>query len=89
MASTDEPSTATPLSASGSARLMEVWPPNWTTAPATPSVRAIASTASRSSGSKYSLSEVSKSVETVSGLELAITARTPASRSAQAACTEQ
>ncbi len=75
--------------ASGSARLMAVWPPNCTIAPATASVRATASTEPMSSGSKYRRSEVSKSVETVSGLELAMMARTPASRSAQAAWTEQ
>ena len=46
-------------------------------------------TLSASRGSKYSRSEVSKSVDTVSGLELIITLFTPASDSAQAACTEQ
>ena len=89
IASTDEPRIATPWADSGSARLIAVWPPNCTTAPATSSVRATAAAEEASSGSKYRRSDVSKSVETVSGLELTMIALTPTSRSAHAACTEQ
>ena len=46
-------------------------------------------TLSGSSGSKYSRDDASKSVETVSGFELIITARQPARRSVSAAWTAQ
>ena len=49
---------------------MAVWPPNWRSIPLASSRRSISDTDSSVSGSKYSLSLVSKSVETVSGLLL-------------------
>ena len=79
-------------------RFIAVWPPNCTIeggtatplrSESTASFSRMSRTDSSSSGSKYSLSLVSKSVETVSGFELAITLWMPSSWSAQAACTEQ
>ena len=77
-----------PACDSGSARLSGVWPPNWTNAPGGqplpigPGRRlgldARERTLSGSSGSKYSRELASKSVETVSGFELIITACQPA-----------
>ena len=49
----------------------------------------ISSTSSSVSGSKNSLSEMSKSVETVSGFELTMMVSYPCSRSASAARTQQ
>jgi hypothetical protein len=46
-------------------------------------------TSSIVSGSKYSRSDVSKSVETVSGLLLMMIDSTPISRNAHTECTEQ
>ena len=57
--------------------------------PAGDSASMTSSTLSASSGSKYRREEASKSVETVSGLELIITAALPSSRSVWAACTAQ
>jgi hypothetical protein len=48
-----------------------------------------ARTDSASSGSKYSRDEASKSVDTVSGFELIMTACQPTARSVSAACTAQ
>ena len=67
----------TPARSSGSARLIAVWPPNCTTTPDACSSRMIAVTASSSSGSKYRRVLQSKSVLTVSGLLLTMTASTP------------
>jgi hypothetical protein len=83
------PRMRTPAWSSGSARLMAVWPPNWTTTPLACSSWMIAVTASSSSGSKYRRVLQSKSVLTVSGLLLTMTAATPCARSAIAACTLQ
>ena len=52
MASTVVPRMRTPWRSSGSARLIAVWPPNWTTTPLARSASMTASTASWSSGSK-------------------------------------
>ncbi len=60
----------TPLASRSRASLSGVWPPYWTMTPCGFSRSTISSTSSRVSGSKYSRSEVSKSVETVSGLQL-------------------
>ena len=60
----------TPISVSALASLMAVCPPNWTTAPQGFSNSTTCSTSSAVSGSKYSRSAMSKSVETVSGLLL-------------------
>ena len=94
MASTSRPSSGTPPAASGAARLSGVWPPNWMRAgrggvPAGLSAATTARTLSTSSGSKYRRDEASKSVETVSGFELTMTACQPMARSVAAACTAQ
>ena len=89
-----EPSIGSCALSSDCDRFIAVCPPNCTmdggmTTPS--SVVSIASfssmsrTDSSSSGSKYSLSLVSKSVETVSGFEFTITLWTPSSWSAHAA----
>jgi len=49
----------------------------------------ISRTSSNVSGSKYSLSEISKSVETVSGFELIMIVLNPSSRNARPARTQQ
>jgi len=51
--------------------------------------RTISSTSSNVSGSKYSLSEMSKSVDTVSGFELIMIVLKPSSRNASPARTQQ
>ena len=87
-----EPRSGTPPAASGAARLSGVWPPNATTAGdrrAGDSASMTLRTLSGSSGSKYSREEASKSVETVSGFELIITACQPSGRSVSAAWTAQ
>ena len=70
-----------------------VWPPNATiagiAAPSGLSASSRLHTLSTSSGSKYRRVEASKSVDTVSGLELTITADQPASRNVAAALTAQ
>ena len=66
-----------------------VCPPSWTMMPRGFSRWRISSTSSRVSGSKYSLSLMSKSVETVSGFELIMIVSSPASLSASTACTQQ
>ena len=68
---------------------MAVWPPNWQTTPTGRSISSTFITSSGVSGSKYRRSEVSKSVETVSGLLLMMTVSKPARLSAQTQCTEQ
>ena len=78
-----------PLLAIGVARLIAVWPPNWQMTPSGFSLSMISSTSCSVSGSKYRESEVSKSVETVSGLLLMTMDFLPALRSAQDAWTEQ
>ena len=59
-----------PRFAIGVARLMAVWPPNWQMTPSGFSLSMISMTSCSVSGSKYRESDVSKSVETVSGLLL-------------------
>ena len=56
------------------AKFTAVWPPSWSTMPYGFSKSKISNIASRSSGSKYNLSDASKSVDTVSGLLLITTA---------------
>ena len=67
---------------------MAVCPPNCSRMPWALSLRSISETASSVSGSKYSLSLVSKSVETVSGLLLMMMASWPRSRMAPTAWTQ-
>ena len=83
-----------PALASGPARFSGVCPPKATIAgigrePSGSSASSRLRTLSTSSGSKYSRVEASKSVETVSGFELTMTADQPASRSVAAALTAQ
>ena len=78
-----------PAASSARDSLSGVWPPNCTITPSGFSTLRISSTSSRVSGSKYSRSEVSKSVETVSGLQLTMMVSNPSSRSCSAACTQQ
>ena len=59
----------TPSCSSGSANFSGVCPPSCTMTPIGFSRSTISSTSSSVSGSKYSLSEMSKSVDTVSGFE--------------------
>ena len=70
-----------------------VWPPNWTiqpkSVPLLASALQISITDSSSRGSKYKRSDVSKSVETVSGLQLIMIDSIPNSFSAYAAWTQQ
>ena len=93
IASRSLPRSSTPPAASGPARLSGVWPPNATTAgmssPSGDSASITERTDSGSSGSKYSRDEASKSVDTVSGFELIITACQPAARNVSAAWTAQ
>ena len=79
----------TPSRSRPRARRSGVWPPSCTTTPMGRSTATISSTSSSVSGSKYSASEMSKSVDTVSGLEFTITVRYPSSRNAIAARTQQ
>jgi hypothetical protein len=83
------PMILTPRRSSGSASFSGVCPPSCTITPSGCSSRTISSTSSSVSGSKYSLSDTSKSVETVSGLEFTMIDSHPASRRASAACTQQ
>ena len=91
-----------PATSSPCDRLIAVWPPNCTivgvSAPSPfslggndipDSFSMMSRTDSSSSGSKYRRSDVSKSVETVSGFEFTITAATPPRCNAHAAWTEQ
>ena len=71
------PMIGTPARSRPTARLSGVWPPSCTMTPSGLSRSTMASTSSWVSGSKYSLSEVSKSVETVSGLELTMMVSKP------------
>ena len=71
--STLVPISGAPASASPRARLSGVWPPNCTITPRGVIRSTMLSTSSRVRGSKNSMSEVSKSVDTVSGLLLIIT----------------
>ncbi len=89
IASTEVPRTGAPSSSSPRARFRGVCPPSWTITPLGCSRWRISSTSSSVSGSKYSLSETSKSVDTVSGFEFTMIVSNPASRSASAACTQQ
>ena len=79
----------TPSFSSARASRSGVCPPSWTTTPNGCSTWTISSTSSRVSGSKYRASEMSKSVETVSGFEFTITVRKPISRNAIAARTQR
>ena len=69
------------------AKLTAVWPPNCKIIPYGFSKSRISNIASLSRGSKYSLSEASKSVETVSGLLFTTTASYPAFLAACTPCT--
>ena len=89
MLSTDVPRIFTPRSANGPAKLMAVCPPNCAITPTGFSLRTISITSSTVNGSKYKLSDVSKSVLTVSGLLLMMIDFIPALRNAQEECTEQ
>ena len=82
IASGDVPRIFTPAASSGRVSLSGVWPPSCTITPSGCSRCTISSTSSNVSGSKYSLSDVSKSVETVSGFELIMIVSYPCSRSA-------
>ena len=73
----------------GSAKLIAVWPPNWSTTPSASSLSMTFITSSTVMGSKYNLVEMSKSVDTVSGLLLTMTASMPSSLIARAPCTQQ
>jgi hypothetical protein len=89
IASTEVPRMFTPAASSPAARFSGVWPPNCTITPRGCSRWTISRTSSRVSGSKYSRSETSKSVETVSGFEFTMIVSYPASRSARTAWTQQ
>jgi hypothetical protein len=94
MASRSLPRSGTPPAASGAARLSGVWPPNATTAGRSPSPSGDSAsmtlrTLSGSRGSKYRRVDESKSVETVSGFELIMTALQPRSRRVSDAWTAQ
>ena len=88
-----EPRMGKPAAARDWERLMAVCPPNCTRLggglSSTVSLSMMSRTASSSRGSKYRRSLVSKSVETVSGLELTMMLDTPAWDNAHAACTLQ
>ncbi len=71
--STLVPTSGAPASSSPRARLSGVWPPNCTMIPFGVTRSTTFITSSCVSGSKNSMSEVSKSVDTVSGLLLTIT----------------
>ncbi len=83
------PRMGTPAASSGLVKRSGVCPPSWTTTPLGRSHRTISSTSSNVSGSKYSLSEMSKSVDTVSGFELIMIVLKPSSRNASPARTQQ
>ena len=68
------PRIGTPASSRRRASRSGVWPPNITTTPTGRSRSTTSSTSSTVRGSKKSRSEVSASVDTVSGLQLIITA---------------
>ena len=89
MASGEVPRIGTPAASSAFVSCSGVWPPSCTTTPRGCSSRTISSTSSKVSGSKYSLSEMSKSVETVSGFELIMIVLNPSSRNASPARTQQ
>ncbi len=89
MDSGEVPRIGTPAASSALASRSGVCPPSCTTTPRGRSQRTISSTSSSVSGSKYSLSEMSKSVETVSGFELIMIVRYPSSRKASPARTQQ
>mmetsp|Transcript_53720 Transcript_53720/g.150083 ORF Transcript_53720/g.150083 Transcript_53720/m.150083 type:complete len:205 (+) Transcript_53720:284-898(+) len=81
IASTDVPRILMPSFANRMARLFGVCPPTDTTMPAHRSRLAMSSTVSWLSSSKYSRSDSSKSVDTVSGLQLMMMAWCPSDRS--------
>ena len=87
------PAGRTPAATSGAARLSGVWPPNWTSAGSGPAAGGLGvddlQHALRVQRLEVEPDEASKSVETVSGLELTMTACQPSSRSASAAWTAQ
>ena len=72
IASGSVPIIFTPSDFSLCAILRGVWPPNCTSTPSGFSMSIIFITSSNVSGSKYSRSEISKSVDTVSGLQFTI-----------------
>ena len=87
--SADVPRIGTPIFISASVSLIAVCPPNCTTAPSGFSISTILSTSSGVSGSKYSLSAMSKSVLTVSGLLFTMIVSYPSFANAHVQCTEQ
>ena len=87
--STLEPIIFIPHLANGPAKLIAVCPPNCTITPSGCSRSITFKTSSKVKGSKYNLSEVSKSVLTVSGLLLIIIVSYPSSFKAHTECTEQ
>jgi len=87
--SADVPKILTPISEIALINFIAVCPPNWQITPSGFSFSIISLTSSDVNGSKYNLSDVSKSVETVSGLLFAIIASYPNSRRAHTECTEQ
>jgi len=94
MMAMSRPGIGTPAASSARARPSGVWPPKATNAriggePSADSAAMTSSTLSPSSGSKYRRLDASKSVETVSGLELIMTAAMPWRRSTSAAWTAQ
>ncbi|MNG00995.1 hypothetical protein D3C85_1029890 [compost metagenome] len=72
--SRSEPRIRTPALCKGAAKLIAVCPPNCTITPIGCSRSITFITSSKNNGSKYKRSDVLKSVDTVSGLLLIITA---------------
>ena len=83
------PRIGTPIFIKASVSLIAVCPPNCTTAPSGFSMFTMLSTSSAVNGSKYNLSAISKSVETVSGLLFTIMVSQPSFAKAQVQCTLQ
>ena len=79
----------TPARLRPAAMFSGVCPPNCTMAPSMPCVACTWRTSSTVSGSKNSWSEVSKSVDTVSGLLFTMMISKPRLRSSKQACTQQ
>ena len=85
----DVPIILAPYSSKSLAIFKGVCPPNWTKTPSGFSKSIIFATSSKVTGSKYNLSTKSKSVLTVSGLQLIIITLYPWSFSPKTACTQQ
>ena len=89
MLSAEVPKIAMPCRSKNWVSLMAVCPPKATTTPTGFSTAMTFMTSSGVSGSKYSRSAVSKSVETVSGLLLMITTSYPSSFNVHTQWTEE